>query len=175
MFFIRKGLLIGLVTFGLVGCSDPEPQVIDMNEVAAEAGLSEDEYVIHENGAMQIKSKVDDTINTASDAPLAETGKSWQYIVNNGIRTADAYAIENNPKASFVGNDMQSSLVKQYGGDYEGEYLLTIVNDGDGDGDGDISYVQLRPLFDVNESSNELDDESELWEVRVAKYNGQEF
>lgn len=154
-----------------IGCSEPEPQVIDMDEIAAEAGLSEDDYVVHENGAMQIKSKVDDTVSTAPDAPLAETGKSWQYIVNNGIRTADAYAIENNSKASFVGNDVQSSLVKQYGGDYEGEYLLTIVNDSE----GDISYVQLRPLFDVNESSNELDDESELWEVRVAKYNGQKF
>lgn len=169
----KKIAVVALVctVFTSIGCSEPAPQVIDMNEVAAEAGLSEDEYVIHENGAMQIKSKVDDTISTASDAPLAETGKSWQYMVNNGIRTADAYAIENNPKASFVGNDMQSSLVKQYGGDYEGEYLLTIVNNGE----GDISYAQLRPLFDVNESSDELDDESELWQVTVAKYNGQEF
>ena len=171
MIDLRKGALIGLLTFVTIGCSDPEPQVIDMNEVAAEAGLSEDDYVVHKNGAMQIKSKVDDTASTESDGPLAATGENWQYVVNNGIRTADAYIVENNPNATFIGNDVQASLVKQYGGEYEGEYLLTIVNNGE----GSVSYAQLRPLFDVNESSDKLDDESQLWEVTVAKYNGQEF
>lgn len=150
-----------------IGCSEPELQVIDMDEIAAEAGLSEGDYVVHENGAMQIKSKVDDTASSVSDEPLAATGESWQYAVSNGVRTADAYAVENNPNATFIGNDVQASLVKQY----EGEYLLTIVNKGE----GRISYAQLRPLFDVNESSDELDDESQLWEVTVAKYNGQKF
>ena len=167
----KKILMASFVSLGLFGCSDPEPQVIDMEEIAAEAGLSEDDYVVHENGAMQIESKVDDTASTESDAPLAATGESWQYVVNNGIRTADEYAVENNPAATFIGNDVQASLVKQYGGDYEGEYLLTIMNDGE----GSVSYAQLLPLFDVNESSDELDDESHLWEVMVAKYNGQEF
>ena len=115
----------------------------------------------------QCKSKVDDTASSVSDEPLAATGESWQYAVSNGVRTADAYAVENNPNATFIGNDVQASLVKQY----EGEYLLTIVNKGE----GRISYAQLRPLFDVNESSDELDDESQLWEVTVAKYNGQKF
>lgn len=40
------------------------------------------------------------------------------------------------------------------------------------DGEGSTSYAQLRPLFNVNELSDELDDESQLWEVTVAKYNG---
>lgn len=154
-----------------IGCSEPDPQVIDMDEIAAEAGLSEGDYIVHENGAMQIKSKVDDTASSVSDEPLAATGESWQYAVSNGVRTADAYAVENNPNATFIGNDVQASLVKQNDGDYEGEYLLTIVNKGE----GRISYAQLRPLFDVNESSDELDDESQLWEVTVAKYNGQKF
>lgn len=167
----KKILMASFVSLGLFGCSDPEPQVIDMEEIAAEAGLSEDDYVVHENGAMQIKSKVDDTASTESDVPLAATGENWQYVVNNGIRTADAYAVENNPAATFIGNDVQASLVKQYGGKYKGEYLLTVINDNE----GRVSYVQLNPLFDVNESSDELDDESQLWEVTVAKYNGQEF
>lgn len=50
-----------------IGCSEPEPQVIDMDEIAAEAGLSKDDYVVHENGAMQIKSKVDDTASSEPD------------------------------------------------------------------------------------------------------------
>ena len=79
-----------------------------------------------------------------------------QYVVSDGVRTAGAYAVENNPNATFIGNDIQASLVKQYSGDYEGEYLLTILNGGE----GSISYAQLRPLFDVNESSDELEDES---------------
>lgn len=49
-----------MVVLAITGCSDPEPQIIDMDEVAAEAGLSEDDYIVHENGAMEIHSKVDD-------------------------------------------------------------------------------------------------------------------
>ena len=88
MFFIRKGLLIGLVTFGLVGCSDPEPQVIDMNEVAAEAGLSEDEYVIHENGAIEIKVP-DDSSNTKNNVSWYQDDLS-EPVENVGMLDAEA-------------------------------------------------------------------------------------
>lgn len=176
MINLKKGIFVGLLTFVTIGCSDPEPQVIDMDELAAEAGLSEDEYVIHENGAIEVKApeeavKAESPTALASDQPLAATGKDWEYIVKNGIRTADAYAVENNPASAFIGKDLDVQLDKQYGGKYEGEYLLTILNDNK----GSVSYAQLRPLFDINESSDELDDESQLWEVTMAKFNGQEF
>ncbi|CAM3424347.1 hypothetical protein GCM10016272_02390 [Psychrobacter glaciei] len=88
MFFIRKGLLIGLVTFGLVGCSDPEPQVIDMNEVAAEAGLSEDEYVIHENGAIEIKAS-EEAIQTEDKVSWYQDDLS-EPVENVGMLDAEA-------------------------------------------------------------------------------------
>ena len=52
---------MGVLALGVIGCSDPEPQVIDMNEVAAEAGLSEDDYVVHENGAIEVKGSEDNS------------------------------------------------------------------------------------------------------------------
>ena len=168
---LKAGFYIGLLSLGMFGCSEPEPQVIDLDEVAAEAGLSEDEYKVHDDGAIEVQSKAKDRAVVNANDPLAMQGENWQYVVMNGIRTADTYATEKNPKAVFIGNDVQTNLVKQYGGDYEGQYLLTITNGSD----GDISFAQLRPLFDINESSDELDDESQLWEVTVAKYNGQKF
>lgn len=171
MIDVRKGLFAGLLALLVVGCSSPEPQEIDIDEVAAEAGLSKDDYTVHDNGAIEIKSKADTNDNTQSGEPLAMQGEDWQYIVNNGIRTADEYAVENNPASTFTGNNVQTSLVKQYGGKYEGEYLLTVLNDNK----GSVSYAQLRPLFNINASSDGLDDESKLWEVTIAKYNGKEY
>ncbi len=72
MIDFRKGLFVGLLALGAIGCSSPEPEVIDMDEMAAEAGLSEDDYEVHENGAIEIKSKVDDT-NTAQDKTFGIT------------------------------------------------------------------------------------------------------
>lgn len=63
MIDFKKGLLVGLLAFGLIGCSDPEPTVIDIDEVAAEAGLSEDDYSVHDNAAVEIHSKVKDDEN----------------------------------------------------------------------------------------------------------------
>ena len=57
---MSKRLFLLVVVFATIGCSEPEPQVIDMNEIAAEAGLSEDDYVVHDNGAIEIKSKADE-------------------------------------------------------------------------------------------------------------------
>lgn len=165
MIDFRKGLFVGLSALGAIGCSSPEPEVIDMDEIAAEAGLSEDDYEVHDNGAIEIKAPVD------NNQPLAAQGEDWKYIVSNGIRTADKYAVANNPAATFVGNDVQANLVEQIGGEYEGEYLLTVLNDSS----NNISYAQLRPLFDIDSPSDTLDDEAKLWEVTTAKYNGQEF
>lgn len=51
-----KVLMLLIAVFTVSACSEPETQVIDLNEVAAEAGLSEDDYSVHENGAIEIKS-----------------------------------------------------------------------------------------------------------------------
>lgn len=171
MFSVNKGLFAGLLALLVIGCSSPESQEIDIDEVSAKAGLSKDDYTVHDNGAIEIKSKVNTNDNLKSGEPLATQGKDWQYIVNNGIRTADEYAVKNNPASAFGGQYVSAKLDKQYGGKYEGEYLLTVLND---DKDS-VSYAQLRPLFDINASSDGLDDESKLWEVTIAKYNGKEY
>ena len=118
MFAIRKGLLIGVVTFGLIGCSDPEPQVIDMNEIAAEAGLSEDDYVVHENGAIEVKGSEDNS--TAENKVLwyqddlsepVETvgmldGKA--ILASAGLEPAeveDSVDTEGEPKKLYIMND----------------------------------------------------------------------
>ena len=172
---LKAGFYIGLLSLGLFGCSEPEPQVIDLDEVAAEAGLSEDEYKVHDDGAIEVKSKAKDRAVVNANDPLAMQGENWQYVVSNALLVADAHAVKNNPSAVYLPQSSDISLIEQMAGEYQGEHLLTVVNDNH----GDISYVQLRPLFDVNESSDlleeQLNDETPLWEVTVAKYNGQEF
>lgn len=177
---IKKGLFVGLLALGMMGCSEPEPQVIDMDELAAEAGLSKDDYIVHENGAMEIKSKVDDVALVAktpviNGSPLVTHGDNWRYVIANALMIADSYAVENNPAATFIGNDVKTDLIEQIGGKYNGDYLLTVLN---GKGDS-INYAQLRPLFDINKSSDDLekqlDEEVPLWEVTIAKHNGKEF
>ena len=170
MLDIKKILMSGVITLGVFGCSEPEPQVIDIDEAAANVGLAPGDYEVHENGAIEIKASESDN-HIESKEPLAAQGEQWQYIANNGIRTAEEYAVENNPSSTFIGNDVSTSLVKQYGGKYEGEYLLTILNDSP----NNISYAQLRPLFDIESASDSLDDEGKLWEVTTAKYNGIAF
>lgn len=173
MIDLRKGALIGLLTLVAIGCSDPEPHVIDVDEAAANAGLASDEYETHENGAVEVKAP--ESVAVANDQPLAVQGDNWKYVISNALMIADAHAVANNPAATYIPQNSDINLIKQMGGQYEGEHLLTVVNDNN----GDISYVQLRPLFDVNESSDlleeQLDNETPLWEVTVAKYNGQEF
>lgn len=171
MLNLNRELFLGFLLFGLIGCSDPEAQAVDMNEVVAESGLAEDEYTVHENGAIEIHSESEDKTEINPNDPLAAQGDNWEYVVKNGIRTADEYAVKNNPAATFIGKDLDTGLDKQYGGDYEGDYLLTILNDNP----GNINYAQLRPLFDINSPSDTLDDESVLWEVTIAKHNGKEF
>ncbi|MGO2506314.1 MAG: hypothetical protein ACTH7L_09395 [Psychrobacter alimentarius] len=175
MFGLKRVLLVGLCVLGFAGCSDPEPVTIDIDEAAKNAGLTPDDYEVSDNGSIKIKApdevKSGDSASVASDQPLAAQGENWEYIVNNGIRIADEYAVKNNPAATFIGNNVQASLNEQIAGEYKGDYLLTILNDNP----GNINYAQLRPLFDMDISSDTLDDESQLWEVTIAKHNGKEF
>jgi hypothetical protein len=106
-----------------------------------------------------------------AEGPESTKSPMWQYVVNNAQRTLDEYAISRNPDAVFFGRDANVEFIKQYGGEFEGRHLLKILNEHG----GNTSFAMLLPLFDENSSSEQLDDESILWEVVVAKYNGIKF
>ena len=111
------------------------------------------------------------SVNVAADEPVSTESEMWQYIINNAFRTLDNYAIENNPNAVFIGANVKTDFIKQYSGAYEGRYLLKIVNESG----GNISFAMLLPLFDEYASSENLDDEGDLWKIVSAKYNGRDF
>lgn len=168
-----KRVVASMIAFAVAGCSEPKPQVIDMDEVAAEAGLSNDDYTANNNGAIKVHSTVD--ADNSNNRPLATHGDNWHHIVSNGLLVADDYATKHNPSAVYSIQSPSVNLTKQYGGKYDGEYLLTVVNESD----GNTSYAQLLPLFDINASSDNLEDklnsDTPLWKVTLAKYNGREF
>lgn len=172
--FLLGWFIVWFISIGIGVSLTPEQEATDLEHIAADAGLSPDEYEMQENGALKIKAP-EEPAAVSSDQPLAVQGENWKYVVSNALMVADAHAVANNPSATYLPQNSDISLIEQIGGQYEGEYLLTVVNDNH----GDISYVQLRPLFDVNESSDlleeQLDEETPLWEVTIAKYNGKEF
>ncbi len=53
-----KRAAVLMCMFAITGCSEPEPQVIDLDKAAADAGLAPEDYKVHENGTIQIYSKV---------------------------------------------------------------------------------------------------------------------
>lgn len=75
-----KRIAVLMCVFAIAGCSEPEPQVIDLDKAAADVGLSLEDYEGHENGAIGVKSKlsaapkVEDVIAAFKDAglPLGE-------------------------------------------------------------------------------------------------------
>lgn len=75
-----KRVAVLICVFAIAGCSEPEPQVIDIEEAATNAGLASEDYEVNENGAIEIKSKmgtpakVEDVITAFKDAglPLGE-------------------------------------------------------------------------------------------------------
>lgn len=103
--------------------------------------------------------------------PESTQSPMWEFIVNNALRTADDYAAARDPRAVFVGPGVSTEFLKQLGGEHEGRYLLKILNHH---GDS-TSLAMLLPLFDEHSSSDDLDDEAELWRVVVAKFNGRDF
>lgn len=88
MLNFKKGLLTGILVLMTVGCSDPEPQVIDMDEAAANVGLAPDDYEVHENGAIEVKA--------SEVAVKAEDNVSWyqddlsEPVENVGMLDAEA-------------------------------------------------------------------------------------
>lgn len=140
--------LIVLISLGLVACSD-EPD--DSADSAVVSNVQE--------------------APAFANGPESTQNSMWQYVVNNAIRTVDEYAMERNPNAIFIGNNQQVDFIQQRGGEYKGRYLLKIVNKHS----GNTSFAMLLPLFDEYASSEELDDEGELWQVVEAKFNGKSF
>ena len=94
----------------------------------------------------------------------------WEYIENNAIRTADEYAMDRNPDATFILADVES--VFQFAGEYVGEYLVKLAMDGT----TGVSFAMLKPNFSFCGDPERLDDSrSDLFSVVIAKHNGQPF
>lgn len=85
---LKKRFLLGLGALALVGCSDPEPQVVDVDEAAANAGLASDEYETHENGAIEVKAPEDNS--TAENKVLWYQDDLSEPVENVGMLDAEA-------------------------------------------------------------------------------------
>jgi uncharacterized protein YjbI with pentapeptide repeats len=126
----------------------------------------------YKNAFTEIGLPMPQKVRVIGDIPESTKGANWPYVVNNAIRTSDEYATERNPVATFIGRNLQVEFIRQLGGEYEGRYVLQIVNCPIGAG---VSFARLLPLFDEYVSSEELDDEGRLWQVILAKFDGREF
>ncbi len=103
-------------------------------------------------------------------AQRADDFPAWEYIANNAKRTADNYAMERNPNATFILAKVEP--VFQLGGDYAGEYLVRLVMDGS---EG-TSFAMLKPNFPFCTDPAGLDDSrSDLFTVVTAKHDGRPF
>lgn len=58
-----KRLIIIAAVFTVIGCSETEPQTINVDELATEAGLSENDYSVQENGLISVNSDANATLN----------------------------------------------------------------------------------------------------------------
>lgn len=75
-----KRFAVLMTVCAIAGCSEPKPVEIDIDEAAANAGLAPEDYKVHENGTIQIYSKlnaapkVEEVIAAFKDAglPLGE-------------------------------------------------------------------------------------------------------
>ena len=107
----------------------------------------------------------------SADGPKCSQDDMWKFVVNNAYRIADEYATSRNPSSTFISTKKNYSFVKQYGGEFEGKYLLMITNEHG----RDTSFAVLLPLFDVNKPSEGLDDNKPLWKIVSAKLNGRPY
>jgi hypothetical protein len=94
----------------------------------------------------------------------------WEFIENNAVRTADEYAMDRNPDATFVLAEVEP--VFQVAGDHAGHYLVKLVMDGT----TGVSFAMLKPNFPFCGDPEGLDDSrSDLFSVVTAKHNGRHF
>jgi len=103
--------------------------------------------------------------------PLCTQDAAWESVLDNAYRLAEEYAIDNNPRSTFITSMKDYSFVKQIEGTYKGEYLLEITTAHG----KDYSVAVLRPLFDVDQTSAYLDTDKPLWEVVSATFNGKSY
>lgn len=108
---------------------------------------------------------------TEQTAPESTKGEMWKFLVNNAARTINRYAYDTNPDAVILGRDGQVDFELQQSGEHEGRYLLTLTDYKD----DNKRVVTLLPLFDEYASSDDLDDEAELWKILEATLNGRPF
>lgn len=89
----------------------------------------------------------------------------WEFIENNAVRLADAYAAARILQAVFA--FARPVVRKQLTGKNKGRYMLTLI--------GRNELMQLEPLFDFCAPAEKLDDEGDLWRVVFAKYGEKEL
>ena len=114
-----KRFALLMTVCAVAGCSEPEP--VDIGEIAADAGLSEDEYTVHDDGSIEIhatdvaESKADDTKILWYQDDLSEP------IENVGMSDGDAIIASAGLKPAKVEESV----------DHEGEpkKLYTISDD----------------------------------------------
>lgn len=151
-------LLTALMT-SLVSAGLPKPE--------QQEAIEEQQSV----NAKSAKSSVSGEAEHRAVGPEAAKSKNWEFVVNNAIHAIDKYAVGRNPNAVFFGPGMKVEFLQQRAGKHKGRYLLKLLNEHG----GNVSFAMLLPLFDENAPTDGLDDESNLWEIVVAKYNGREF
>lgn len=92
----------------------------------------------------------------------------WKWIENNAARTADAYAADNDPRATFIRATTQVVYLEE-----RDSYFVFLENKGT---TGAVSTAILQPNFDFCDDPGKLDDASEdLLTVVQATFNGQPF
>ena len=100
----------------------------------------------------------------------ADNFKDWEFIADNAARTADQYAINRNPRATFI--NATAEAVFQIEGKYAGIYLVKVLAKNR----NITSIAMLRPNFDFCTDPSSLDDsQKNLFTVVVAKFNGRPF
>lgn len=129
---IKKALVIGLIGLGIFGCSEPEP--LDIDEVAAEAGLAPEDYEIHEDGMVEIYSKVEDADNVLwyqdnlsepvktvgmmdGDAILASAGLKADEVEESADHKGEPkkfYIINDNPLSASISHSPNSIALNWY-------------------------------------------------------------
>ena len=91
----------------------------------------------------------------------------WQWIENNAARTADAYAAEHFPQATYFFKTSEVIYREGTG------YLVELTSKGK---TGNISTATLEPNFDFCVDPSGLDDGREdLLTVLGGTFNGQPF
>lgn len=105
-----------------------------------------------------------------AEGQAANDYPSWEFVANNAVRTADEYAMDRNPNATFVQADVEP--VFQMAGEHAGEYLVKLLAQGS----FGTSFAMMRPNFDFCADPAELDDSrADLFSVVSAKLNGKPF